>query len=145
MLYFTGFPRNASDIAGEQIKNTPEKIKELKAMKGLVEDAINILNGKQEGYTDFGKLLHEAWMLKRDLTSHISNSDIDDIYETARKAGALGGKLLGAGGGGFMLLFARPEIQPKIKEALKKLLYVPFAFHDLGSQIVYYAPEDNYQ
>ncbi|MFC1943185.1 kinase [Chloroflexota bacterium] len=144
MLFFTGFPRNASDIAAEQIKETPEKTKELKAMMDMVEEAINVLNGQQEGYTDFGKLLNESWMVKRTLSPRITNSNIDEIYEAARGAGALGGKLLGAGGGGFILLFVRPELQHKVREKLNKLLYVPFSFHDLGSQIVYYAPENNF-
>ena len=144
MLLFTGFPRNASEIAAEQIKKTPEKIRELKIMMDMVEEAVTIFNGSQDGYADFGKLLHETWMLKRSLTPQISNSHIDEIYEAALAAGAVGGKLLGAGGGGFMLLFASPKTQPKIKEKLNKLLYVPFNFHDLGSQIVYYAPEQNY-
>lgn len=144
MLLFTGFPRQASEIAAEQIRRTPEKTKELTAMMEMVEEAVEILNGNQNGYADFGKLLHESWMVKRDLTPRITNSLIDEIYEAARGAGALGGKLLGAGGGGFILLFAQPEIQQKIKEKLNRLLYVPFNFHDLGSQIVYYAPEQNY-
>ncbi len=144
MLFFTGFPRNASEIAGELIRKTPEKKKELKTMMEMVEEAINVLNGRQEGYIDFGKLLHEAWTVKRSLTPRITSPLIDEIYKAAIEAGALGGKLLGAGGGGFMLLFAKPEIQHKVKEKLNKLLYVPFSFHDLGSQIVYYAPEQNY-
>jgi len=144
MLLFTGFPRHASQIAMEQIKKTPEKTRELKAMMAMVAEAVNILNGGEDGYADFGKLLHEAWMLKRSLTPQISNSHIDEIYDAARAAGATGGKLLGAGGGGFMLLFATPQAQPRIKERLSKLLHVPFNFHDLGSQIVYYAPEQNY-
>ena len=144
VLFFTGFPRNASDIAAEQIKKTPEKTKELQAMMEMVEEAINVINGRQEGYIDFGKLLHESWMVKRDLTPRITSPLVDEIYEAARGAGASGGKLLGAGGGGFMLLFVRPELQHKVKVKLNKLLYVPFSSHDLGSQIVYYAPEQNY-
>jgi len=144
MLFFTGFPRNASEIAAEQVMNTPEKTKELKAMMAMVEEAVEVLNGSQSGYDDFGRLLHDSWMLKRGLTRRISNDNIDEIYKAARGVGALGGKLLGAGGGGFMLFFAQPEIQPKIKERLNQLLYVPFNFHDLGSQIIYYAPEQNY-
>lgn len=144
ILFFTGFPRNASEIAAEQIRNTPEKTKELKAMMALVEEAIKILNGRPEAFTDFGKLLDESWKLKRSLTPRISTSQIDEIYEAARQAGALGGKLLGAGGGGFILFFTRPELRPVIKEKLNKLLHVPFEFNDLGSQIVYYAPEENY-
>ena len=144
MLFFTGFPRNASEVAAEQVKKTPEKTKELKAMLEMVEKAVEIISGSQDGYDDFGKLLHETWQLKRSLTERISSPQIDEIYEAAIGAGALGGKLLGAGGGGFMLLFARPEIQPGIRKKLSKLLYVPFKFHDMGSQIVYYAPEQNY-
>jgi len=113
-------------------------------MMGMVDEAAKVLNGSQDGYDDFGRLLHESWMVKRSLTPRISSENIDEIYEAAREAGALGGKLLGAGGGGFILLFVRPEIRQKVKEKLNKLLYVPFNFHDLGSQIVYYAPEQNY-
>jgi len=144
MLFFAGFPRNASDIAAEQIKKTPDKHKELKIMVELVESAIDILNNDKEPLDNFGKLLHEAWDIKRGLTSKITNPVIDEIYEAAINAGALGGKLLGAGGGGFMLFFVKPELQPKIKERLKKLLYVPFVFERLGSQIIYYAPEANF-
>lgn len=144
MLFFIGFPRNASDIAAEQIKKTPDKNKELKIMMELVESAINILNNNEETLDDFGRLLDESWKIKRGLTSKITSSVIDEIYETGIKAGALGGKLLGAGGGGFMLFFVKPELQPKVKERLKKLLYVPFAFENLGSQIIYYAPETNF-
>lgn len=144
MLFFTGYPRNASEIAAEQIKATPQKTAELKDMMVMVEEAVKVLNSHKDNYDDFGKLLHETWKLKRSLTPQITTSQIDEIYESAREAGAMGGKLLGAGGGGFIMLFARAEDQPKIRKRLGKLLYVPFNFHDLGSQIVYYAPEQNY-
>ena len=94
--------------------------------------------------TDFGKLLHENWMIKRKLTDKISNSTIDDIYERGLKAGALGGKILGAGGGGFMLFFVEPEMQSRVKRELKDLLHVPFRFDNVGSQIIYYTGENNY-
>lgn len=142
MLFFTGFSRTASDIAEEQIKKTPDKKKELKTMLEMVAKAAQILNSDKDLY-QFGKLLHDNWQLKRKLTSKITNQEIDDIYSLATKAGALGGKLLGAGGGGFMLIFARPKDQPKIKEKLKKLLYVPFRFESLGSQIIFYSPGDS--
>ncbi|MBP7215988.1 MAG: kinase [Candidatus Omnitrophica bacterium] len=142
MLYFTGFSRNASEIAQEQIKLTAQKTAELKQLHALVEEAVSILNAKQDTLKDFGALLHESWMLKKELSSLISTSEIDQIYESARSAGALGGKLLGAGGGGFMLLFAPPEVQPRIRQALKKLLYVPFRFETLGSQIVFYSVQE---
>ena len=137
LLLFTGFSRNASEIAGEQIKNIPHKKAILSTMRQMVDEAINILNGNND-LLEFGKLLHESWQLKRSLTDKISTPQVDDIYTAARDAGAIGGKLLGAGGGGFILLFARPEIQPKIKEKLSRLLYVPFQFENLGSQIIFY-------
>ncbi|GAI47280.1 unnamed protein product, partial [marine sediment metagenome] len=137
MLVFTGFSRTASEIAGEQIKNIPHKKTILSTMRQMVDEAINILNGNND-LLEFGKLLHESWQLKRSLTDKISTPQVDDIYTAARDAGAIGGKLLGAGGGGFMLLFARPEIHPKIKEKLSRLLHVPFQFENLGSQIIFY-------
>lgn len=141
MLFFTGFSRNASDIAGEQISKTPEKKKELKVMGEMVDEAVIILNRDSNDILDFGRLLHESWEIKRNLTNIISTKDIDKIYEAARKSGAIGGKLLGAGGGGFILLFAEPEIQSKIKEKLKTLVYVPFSFENLGSQVIMYSTQ----
>jgi D-glycero-alpha-D-manno-heptose-7-phosphate kinase len=142
MLYFTGFSRNAHDIAGEQIRNSSSKKSELKTMEEMVGEAINILNGRVDGFAEFGKLLHETWRLKRILTHLISSDAIDEMYETAIRAGALGGKLLGAGGGGFMLIFALPGAQPNVKKALKHLLQVPFGFETLGSQIIMYSIQD---
>jgi D-glycero-alpha-D-manno-heptose-7-phosphate kinase len=110
----------------------------------MVDKAIGILNGGDSDISDFGRLLHENWTLKRSLTDKISTPQIDKIYNDALEAGALGGKLLGAGGGGFILFFVEPEYQPAVKEKLKNLLYVPFKFENTGSQIIYYAPEDNY-
>jgi D-glycero-alpha-D-manno-heptose-7-phosphate kinase len=145
MLFFTGFSRTASEIAGEQIKQTPNKKNELNKMLEMVEDAMCSLNGSYSDITDFGRLLHESWMIKRSLTNKITTPQIDRIYEDALKAGALGGKLLGAGGGGFILFFVEPEFQPKVKEKLKNLLYVPFKFENLGSQIIYYGPQNEIQ
>lgn len=144
MLFFTGFARTASEIAGEQIKKTPEKKNELNRILEMVDEAVGILNGNSSNLTDFGRLMHESWMIKRSLTAKITTPSIDKIYETAIKAGALGGKLLGAGGGGCILFFVEPELQPKVKEELKNLLYVPFKFENLGSQIIYYAPSNNF-
>lgn len=143
LMFFTGFSRQASEIAAEQIKKTSEKEKELKRMRETVDEAIDILNSRKH-INDFGKLLHESWMIKRGLTSKISSREIDEIYQTGIKAGATGGKLLGAGGGGFMLFFAKPEVHAKLKEKFKKLVRVPFAFENSGSQIIYYSPYDNY-
>lgn len=144
MMFFTGFSRTASEIAAEQIRLAPQKNNELNIMKQMVYEAQDILHSKNKNLDDFGKLLHESWQLKRGLSPQISNSTIDKIYNAGRQAGALGGKLLGAGGGGFILFFARPEVQPRIKEKLKKYLYVPFNFENSGSQIIYYSPYDNF-
>jgi D-glycero-alpha-D-manno-heptose-7-phosphate kinase len=144
MFFFTRFSRTASEIAKEQIKNTPKKKTELKDIKQMVYSAVDILNSNENGMTDFGKLLHEAWKLKRTLSSKISTDEIDQMYQTALDAGALGGKLCGAGGGGFMVLFVEPDKQHHVRKALQKLLYVPFRFETLGSQITLYSEEDIY-
>ena len=141
MLFFTGFSRYASDIAKSQIENTNNKKHELWIMHQMVDEAILILNNSKRDITEFGNLLHESWKLKKSLSDKISNPQIDMIYESAREAGALGGKVIGAGGGGFVLIFAKPEDQPKIKEKLKGLLLVPFSFENYGSQIIVYQPE----
>ena len=137
MLYFTGFSRIASKIARKQIKNTPKKAKELGRMHDMVDDARNILVGNDD-LNCFGELLHETWQLKRSLTDKISTPEVDDIYNEAREAGAIGGKLLGAGGGGFMILFVQPEMQKSVRKRLNKLLEVKFRFDTSGSQIIFY-------
>jgi D-glycero-alpha-D-manno-heptose-7-phosphate kinase len=144
MLFFTGFSRTASDIAAEQIRQIPTKTSGLQKMMQLVDAATDILQKKEDGLDDFGRLLHEQWSIKRGMSSKISNDDIDAIYDSGMKAGALGGKLLGAGGGGFMLFYVRPDQQEQVREALKHLLYVPSRFDHLGSQIVYYSHDDEY-
>lgn len=137
MLYFTGFSRFASDVAAHQIKNIPRKTNDLHAMRGMVDEAIQIVKSDGDWLGDFGRLLHKSWELKKGLSSKISNDHIDHLYESAITAGALGGKILGAGGGGFLLIYARPKDQPKIHTALSSLLHVPFAFENDGSQIIY--------
>lgn len=137
MLYFTGFSRFASEIAKKQIEETPKKKTELHRMHAMVDEAKNILASKAD-IAEFGELLHEGWCLKRSLTDKISNLQIDDIYEAARSAGALGGKLLGAGGGGFIIFFVKPEMQASVRERLKNLLEVKFKFEHSGSQIIFY-------
>lgn len=141
MFYFTGFSRYASEIAKKQIEHTKKNRSELSTMYQMVDESLNILNGSSTDILEVGKLLHESWELKRSLTDKISTPHIDEIYAAARSAGAVGGKLIGAGGGGFMIFFARPEEQSKIKEKLKELLLVPFKFETSGSQIVVYEPE----
>lgn len=139
MLFFTGFSRTASQIAAHQIKNIPDRTKELTRMHEMVKQAIDILNG--DDVLEFGRLLDESWRIKRTLSDKVSNSNIDDLYEAAMRAGALGGKILGAGGGGFILFFVEPEKKPKVREALKSLLEVPFRFETLGSQIIFFQPD----
>lgn len=137
LLFFTGVSRTASDIAGDKIKSIPNKKNELYQMQEMVDIASQILTGDQ-AITQFGELLHESWMLKRQISSKVSTGFIDDIYQKARDAGAIGGKLLGAGGGGFMLFFVKPENKQKVCDALSKLLLVPFDFENSGSQIIFY-------
>jgi D-glycero-alpha-D-manno-heptose-7-phosphate kinase len=138
MLYFTGFSRMASDIAKHQIKNIPKKVKDLERMYEMAQHALELL--QQDEITKFGKLLDESWQIKRQLSHKVSTPHIDKIYKTARDNGAIGGKLLGAGGGGFVLLFAPPHKQKKIREKLKKLLLVPIQFENQGTQIIFYQP-----
>ena len=144
ILFFTGFSRTASDIAGEQIKRTPEKYNELKTMKEMLDEVIEILNGSSNSIDDFGRLLNESWKIKRNLTKLITNDKIDQIYSAAIEAGALGGKLLGAGGGGFILFYAPIEFHSRIRERLKNLLCVPFQFENLGSQVIMYSTQEIY-
>lgn len=137
MLFFTGLSRYSSKIAHEQVKNIGDNKKELSAMVEMVNYAIEILNGNSD-IIEFGKLLHESWQLKKSLSKRISNPIIDKMYQRALSNGAVGGKILGAGGGGFMLLFVPPEEQNKLRRALKDFLEVKFAFEKDGSQIIYY-------
>ena len=140
MLVFTGFSRTASSLEAEKIQNMPQRIQELSAMRKMVDQALAILTDERDRLDDFGKLLHDSWQLKRALASKVTNDHIDAIYDEARLAGAIGGKILGAGGGGFMLLFAPPQAQPKIRERLKDLMQVPFRFEPSGSRIIYQTP-----
>lgn len=141
LLFFTDFSRKASEIEAKKLKKFKDKGNELRAMAAMVPEGVDILKGHRD-LNDFGKLLREGWKLKRSLAPVVSTSKIDDMYETGVRAGAIGGKLLGAGGGGFMLFFAPPERHKKIKEKLKKFLNVPFKIEYMGSQIIYYAPQD---
>ena len=144
MLFFTGFSRTASSIAEAQIRNTPNKQQELLRLRGMVDQAVALLLGS-EPLSAFGRLLDDAWRIKRGLTEYISTPEIDEIYDAARRAGAIGGKLLGAGGGGFMLFIVRPEDQPRLKKALRHLLHVPFHLESQGSQIIFYEPQTIYE
>jgi D-glycero-alpha-D-manno-heptose-7-phosphate kinase len=144
VLYFTGFSRIASDVAQEQIKETPNRERELSSMLQMVGEAEAILVNPHRSLDEFGMMLNESWQIKKTLTKRISNTRIDEIYETGRRAGALGGKLLGAGGGGFMLFFIAPDRREALRAALRGLLCVPFSFSSRGSDVVVYEPEQAY-
>ncbi len=137
LLFFTGFTRTASEIAADVIAQIPRRTAELLRMLELLEEAVRVLNGGGD-LSEFGRLLHESWQIKRGLSSRITTTAVDEVYAKARAAGALGGKLLGAGGGGFMLLLARPDDHPRIRGALSGFLHVPFRFEFLGSQIIFF-------
>jgi D-glycero-alpha-D-manno-heptose-7-phosphate kinase len=141
MLFFTGISRIASDVAKSKIDNLQERTAELNRMREMVDEGVKILQDAKEPIDHFGDLLREAWIYKRSLSSTVSSKFIDELYETALSAGATGGKILGAGGGGFFLIFARPACQPAVREALKTLTYVPVRFESDGSQVVFYQPD----
>lgn len=140
MLCFTGFSRIASEVAKSKIQNLKKRETELKRMGAMVDEAIGILQDKTRSIGEFGELLDASWKYKRSLSDRVSTPEIDEFYEEAIKAGAIGGKILGAGGGGFLLLFAKPEKQAAIRERLKNLVHVPFDFDDSGSRVVLYQP-----
>ena len=140
MLCFTGFSRIASEVAQDQIANMGRRETELHRMRAMVDEAVKILHGQNTPIEEFGALLHDSWMLKKELSNKVSTSEIDQLYEAARDAGAIGGKLLGAGGGGFLLLFVEPALQARVKERLKHLVHVPFGFDEGGSRVVLYQP-----
>jgi D-glycero-alpha-D-manno-heptose-7-phosphate kinase len=140
MLFFTGISRISSEIAGQQIKNGTKNLPKLHSMKDLTNEACKILSDSGRSLTDFGWLLNETWKIKKTLSGKITNDVIERIYDDAIGAGALGGKLLGAGGGGFMLLFVEPENQEDVKTALNEYFNIPFKFDFEGSKIIVYQP-----
>jgi D-glycero-alpha-D-manno-heptose-7-phosphate kinase len=143
-LFFTGFSRTASEIAKAQIKVTPQKKRELETMQQMVDEAEAIISNPKRSLEEFGNLLNESWQIKRTLTQNITNNSLDEIYEAGRSAGALGGKLLGAGGGGFMLFFVAPERRKELRMRLKNLLCVPFSFSSRGSHVLVHEPDETY-
>jgi D-glycero-alpha-D-manno-heptose-7-phosphate kinase len=136
--------RTASNVAESYVKNISERKRQMRIMNDLVNEGMSILSSGQD-LQEFGKLLHEAWQVKRSFSSLISNPIVDDIYQQARSAGALGGKLSGAGGGGFMLLFVPKDAQDAVRRKLKSLIHVPFRFEFNGSQVVFYDPNMDYK
>lgn len=143
MLFYTGLRRTASEVAATYVPDIRTRARQLTRIREMVDEAMKILsdNGPLER---FGDLLHESWQLKRSLSGAVSNSQVDAIYEKARRAGARGGKLLGAGGGGFVLFYVKPEDREQLKESLRDLIWVPFKFTTHGSQVIFYSPEQDY-
>ena len=140
MLCFTGLSRYASEVAKSTIDNLAAREAELGRMAEMVDEAIRILAAPSTPIAEFGRLLDESWRHKRRLSEKVSTAQVDELYEAARAAGAIGGKLMGAGGGGFMLLFVAPEHQAKVRARLARLVHVPFEFEADGSRVVLYQP-----
>lgn len=141
MLYFTGFTRFSSEIQQSTEKSIKDKTTQLLDMLALVDEAQSILTSREGDLDEFGRLLDQSWRLKRQTGSKISTDSIDMLYERALEAGALGGKLLGAGGGGFLLFYVPKEKQPSVSESMSELMHVPFAFENGGTQVIHYTPE----
>ena len=145
LLYYTGVARIASNIAASYVPELCSKQEaHIHRLRRMVDEAVDILSSSDD-LSGFGELLHEAWHIKRSLSKAVTNSRIDAIYDASKEAGAIGGKLIGAGGGGFILLFAPPSRHASIKERLKDLIHVPFRFENSGSHIVYYDVEEDFQ
>ena len=140
MLFFTGFSRFSSDIQVAAEKNLKSKQNQLLEMLSLVDDAEKILTSKTD-LEEFGRLLDYTWQLKRGITDKVSTDSIDAVYSRTLQAGATGGKLLGAGGGGFLLFYVDPDKQENVRKALENLLYVPFEFENGGTRVIHYTPE----
>lgn len=141
MLFFTGFSRHASEIAKHKIASLNKKADHLRRMHRMVDDALEVLNSQSADIRDIGRMLHEGWRLKRDLAAEISTSAIDDIYQAGLDGGAVGGKILGAGGGGFILFFVEPEKQQAVREKLSNLIEVDIDVDHDGSRVVLYNPD----
>lgn len=142
MLFFTGFSRYASDIAKAKIANLDRRESQLRTMRQMVDQALDILRDERRPIAEIGRLLHESWRLKRELADNVTTVSIDAIYQAGIDAGAIGGKLLGAGGGGFMLFFVAPDRRAAVREQLKKFIEVRMEIGSPGSRIVVYEPEE---
>lgn len=141
MLFFTGFSRFAPEFAKDQIKNMNSRKNQLRMIRSMVDSASDILLDPKAPLRELGELMHQSWQIKRELADSVSNSQIDEIYDAGRDAGAVGGKLLGAGGGGFMVLMVDPEKRSQVRERLRKLIHVNVGFDNEGSKIVIYQPD----
>ena len=142
MLFFTGFSRFATDFAQDQIQNMNNRKNQLRMIRGMVDSAADILLDPKAPLRELGELMHQSWQIKRELAASVTNSQIDEIYDAGRDAGAVGGKLLGAGGGGFMVLLVDPEKRSQVRERLRKLIHVNVGFDSDGSKIVIYQPDE---
>lgn len=142
LMFFTGFTRFSSDVQkANTIGKKEDKEKQLKEMYELVDEAEKILVNKERDLDDFGRLLDVTWRLKRQTGAAVSTDSIDGLYAKGMEAGALGGKLLGAGGGGFLVFYVQPEKQEAVKEAMRDLMYIPFKFENGGTRVIHYSPE----
>lgn len=141
MMFFTGFTRFSSDVQKANTIGKGDKTKQLKEMLLLVDEAEKVLTDRQTDLNEFGRMLDHTWKLKRQTGNAVSTSDIDLLYEKGMKAGSLGGKLLGAGGGGFLVFYVEPDKQDNVKNAMDNLLHIPFQFEDGGTQVIHYTPE----
>ena len=143
MMFFTGFTRFSAEIQTDNQKlKLQDKKRQLEEMYQLVGEAEGILTNKQADLDEFGRLLDHTWKLKRQTGSRVSTDTIDELYSCGMNAGAIGGKLLGAGGGGFLIFYVTPEYQQQVREAMKDLLYIPFQFENSGTKVIYYQPEE---
>ena len=143
MMFFTGFTRFSSEVQKiNSLSSSDDKLSRLKKMMELVDEAQSVLTSENRDLDEFGRLLDVTWNLKKGTGNAISTSSIDKLYSKGIDAGAIGGKLLGAGGGGFLVFYVPKEKQNAVKEAMKDLLYIPFKFENGGAQVIYYSPEE---
>ena len=143
MLFFTGISRNSSEVAASYAQDLGKRAAQLTRFAEMVDEGITILTGRHD-LVEFGRLLHEAWGAKQSLSPSVTTPVVHDLYADAIAAGAIGGKLTGAGGGGFLLLFVRPGDRAHVRERLGKLTHVPFRFEFSGSQIIFFDPEEDF-
>ncbi len=141
LMFFTGFTRFSSDIQKTNKLDDKSKYVQLREMYSLVDEAENVLTNEKISLDEFGRLLAHTWKLKRCTGSAVSTNSIDELYFKGIKAGALGGKLLGAGGGGFLIFYVQPEYKEAVIQAMNDLMYIPFEFENNGTQVIHYAPE----
>ena len=141
LMFFTGFTRFSATVQQANKLSEVDKISQLKEMYSLVDEAEKILTDKNRNLDDFGSLLHHSWQLKKQAGNAVSTEFIDELYERGLQAGALGGKLLGAGGGGFLLFYVQQEKQESVKNAMCDLMEIPFKFENEGTRVIHYTPE----